>query len=119
MTGAIVIRWGAIVPGREAKAMEVFGQAVARFEDLQKAGRIHGHREYFALTGADGGMAVAEGEISELMAIVAEDDTIKLNVQSAAIVQEFEVNVMGGGSDQAVQSLMTTSVGALADIGYL
>jgi len=119
MTGAIVIRWGAIVPGREAKALEVFAGAVAHFEELQKSGRIHRHREYFALTGTDGGMAVVEGELDELLATVAEDDTIKLNTQSAAIVQNFEVTVMAGGSDQAIQSLMTTSTGALQEVGYL
>jgi hypothetical protein len=119
MTGAIVIRWGAIVPGREAKAFEVFGGALQRFEELQKAGRIFGHREYFALTGEDGGIAIGEGELNELLAIVAEEETIRLNAKSAAIVQDFSVTVMGGGTDQAIQDLLTTSTGALAEIGYL
>ena len=44
MNGAIVIRWGASVPGREGKSLEVFGQAIERFEGLTKTGRVHGHR---------------------------------------------------------------------------
>ena len=60
MNGAVVIRWGASVPGREAKGLEVFGNAVMRFEEYLKAGRIHSHREFFSLTGQDGGFMIVE-----------------------------------------------------------
>ena len=66
MTGAVVIRWGGVVPGREAKALEVFGKSVERFEQLAKQGRIHAHKEYIALTGGIGGFTFVEGDIEEL-----------------------------------------------------
>jgi hypothetical protein len=119
MNGAVVIRWGASVPGREAKGLEVFGNAVVRFEEYLKAGRIHSHREFFSLTGQDGGFMIVEGALSELMAIVADDETIKLNAAAAAIVQDFETQVYGGGDDQAVQSMMGLYVGSLQEIGYM
>src|SRR4029079_2171427 len=55
MTGAVLVRWGANIPGRERKGLEVFGRAIARFEQLAKQGRIHSHSEYIALTGEVGG----------------------------------------------------------------
>jgi hypothetical protein len=119
MNGAIVIRWGGSVPGREAKGLEVFGNAVARFEGFLKEGRISSHKEFFSVTGGDGGFMIVEGETSELLAITAEDDTLRLNAQAAAIVQDFEVQVFGGGTDQAVQGLMGTYVNGLQEIGYM
>lgn len=119
MNGAIVIRWGASVPGREAKGLDVFGNAVMRFEGYLKSGRIQSHREFFSLTGVDGGFMIVEGDVSELLGIVGEDDTIKLNAQAAAIVQDFEVQVYGGGTDQAVQSMVGIYAGSLQEIGYM
>lgn len=119
MNGAIVIRWGSGIAGRETKGLDVFGNAVLRFEEHLKAGRIHSHREYFSLTGKDGGFMLIEGELSELLALVAEDETVKLNAQAAAIVNDFEVQVFGGGTDQAVQSMVGTYAAGLQEIGYM
>jgi hypothetical protein len=119
MTGAIVIRWSATVPGREAKGLEVLTNAVGHFDELQKEGRIHGHREYFSLTGGEGGFMIVEGGVAELLAITAEDQTVKMNAQAAAVVQGFDVQVYGGGSDQAVQELVGSYVSGLQELGYL
>jgi hypothetical protein len=119
MNGAVVIRWGSTVPGREAKGLEVFGNAVMRFEEYAKSGRISSHREYFTLTGMDGGFMIVEGAVSELLAIVGEDETIKLNAQASAIVENFEVQVYAGGDDQTVQSVMGSYVASLQEIGYM
>jgi hypothetical protein len=119
MNGATVIRWGAGVPGREAKGLEVFGKAIEHFEGLSKKGRIQGHREYIALTGADGGFMVIEGDTEELLKLVTEPETLALNAQAAAIVQDFSIQVYAGGTDQAIQELMGTYSGALQEVGYL
>ena len=119
MNGAIVVKWGASVAGREAKGLEVFGNAVARFEGFLKDGRISSHKEFFAVTGGDGGFMIVEGELSELLTIVGEEDTMRMNAQAAAIVQEFETQVYSGGSDQAVQGLMGLYVNGLQEIGYM
>jgi hypothetical protein len=36
MHGAVMIRWGANVPGRETTGLEVFGRALNRFEGMTK-----------------------------------------------------------------------------------
>ena len=119
MNGATVIRWGANVPGREAKGLEVFGKAIEHFEGLSKTGRIHGHREYIALTGTAGGFMLLEGDTKELLALLGEPEILALNTQAEAIVQDFSIQVFGGGSDQAIQELMGTYTSTLGDMGYM
>lgn len=119
MRGALVIRWGAGVPGREAKGLEVFGKAVERFEQLAKDGRIDTHREFFAVSGRDGGFMIADGEVAELLAILSEEDSLRLNVQAAAIVQDFETQVYGGGTDAATQQMVGVYASGMQEVGYL
>jgi hypothetical protein len=119
MNGATVIRWGATVPGRETKGLEVFGKAIEYFEGLSKKGRIHGHREYISLTGKSGGIMVVEGDTKELLAMQAEPEILALNSQATAIVQDFEIQVYGGGTDQAIQELIGTYSTAVGELGYM
>ena len=119
MQGAFVARWGSSVAGREAKGLEVFGKAIERFEGLTKQGRVHGHREYIALTGKSGGFLVVEGEVEELQKILVEPETLALNTQAEAITQDFEITLYAGGSDQTVQEVMGTYMTALSEIGYM
>jgi hypothetical protein len=119
MNGATVIRWGASVPGREAKGLEVFGDALSYFEGLSKKGRIQGHREYLSLTGREGGFMIVEGDTAELLKIVAEPETLALNTKAGAIVQDFEITVYAGGTDQAIQELIGTYSSSLASVGYM
>jgi hypothetical protein len=118
-TGAVVIRWGAGIPGRETKGLEVFGAAVERFEQHAKAGRIHSHKEYFSLIGKAGGFMLVEGEVDSLQQILVEPETLALNAKAEAIVSDFEIQLYGGGSDQAVQELMGNYMTSLQEIGYM
>jgi hypothetical protein len=119
MNGATIVSWKAGIPGREAKGLEVFGKAVERFEGLAKQGRIHGHHEYFAITGGEGGCMVITGDLAELMAIAVEPETLALNAQAAAIVQDFSIQIMAGGTDASVQEVMGNYMTSLQEIGYL
>jgi len=119
MNGAVVVRWGSGIPGREASGLDVFGKAVARQEELAKQGRIHSHKEFFALTGRDGGFMICEGEVEELLRIAAEPETLALNAKAAAIVQDFETQVYAGGSDQVIQELVGNYVTSLGEMGYM
>lgn len=119
MTGAVVIRWGASIPGREAKGLEVFGKAIEQFEGYAKQGRVHGHREYIALTGRSGGFMIADGDVEELQKILVSPETLSLNSQAEAIVSDFEIQLYGGGTDQSVQELLGTYSGGLSELGYM
>src|SRR5258705_11528904 len=85
MNGAVLIRWGASIPNREAAGLDVFGKTVARFEELAKSGRVHGHQEYFSVTGRNGGVIMIERELDELMKILVGDETIRLTEHAKAI----------------------------------
>lgn len=117
--GAVRISWGSTIPGREAKSLEVFGEAVERFEGYTKAGRIHSHQEYFALTGRAGGFMLAQGDLEELQKMLSEPDTIALNSKAESIVYDFRVDLYAGGTDQAVQEMMGSYMGSLQELGYL
>ena len=119
MTGATVIRWGASIPGREAKGLEVFAASIERFEGLAKQGRIHSHKEFIALDGRSGGFMVVEGDIAELQKIAIEPETLALNSKAASIVQDFEIQTYLGGTDKSVQDLIGIYLGGLGDLGYV
>jgi hypothetical protein len=119
MNGALMIRWGASIPGREGASLDVFGSAINRFEMLAKQGRIHGHHEYFSVSGRDGGFALLEGEIEELTKIMTEEETLRLNGQASAVVEDFEIQAYVGGSDQTIQQVVGTYTSGLNDIGLI
>ena len=119
MNGATVIRWGAAVPGRETKGLEVFGKAIEYFEGLSKKGVIQGHREYIALTGEAGGFMLIEGSTKDLLGLLAEPEVLALNSQAEAIVQDFSIRVFAGGTDQAIQELIGTYSTAVGELGYM
>jgi hypothetical protein len=119
MHGAIRISWGANVPGRETTGLDVFGRAINRFETMTKEGRVAGHHEYFSVTGRDGGFMLVEGEVEELTKILAEEETLKLNAQASAVVDDFEVQAFIGGTDQTTQQLIGVYTSSLTDIGYM
>ena len=119
MNGAVVIRWGTSRAGREAKGLEVFGSTVAHFENMAKQGRIHGHREYFSITGRDGGFMMLEGEVAELTRIISEEETLKINATASAIVHDFEIQVYAGGTDQTVSELTRNYAESVQQLGYM
>ncbi len=122
MQGALLISWGQPVPGREATSLEAFGKALGYFEGLAKEGRIHGHREYFCLTGNSqtrAGFMVVDGEIEELQKIQIADENLRLMAEAAAVVESFEVTLCAGGSDQAIGESITRFTETLSMLGYM
>jgi hypothetical protein len=118
MTGAVLVRWGANVPGREAKGLEVFGNAIERFEQLAKKGRIHSHNEYVALTGKAGGFMIIEGEVEELQRILLEPENLALTSEATMVVTDFSQNLYAGGTDQTIQQLVGIELDSLQKLGF-
>ena len=121
-TGAMFISWGNTVRGREAKSLEVFGKALELAEKEHKAGRIHGHKEYFALDGVSDGIAgfqIIEGELEALSSMRLEDEWRDLMIAANSIVEDFRVRLVEGGSDQAIQEGMGRYMNQLGELGYM
>jgi hypothetical protein len=122
MQGSIIITWGANIPGREAKGLEVFMKALEYFEGLAKEGRIHGHREYLALTGnmsRRAGWMIVDGEIEELQKIQISDENLRLLNEADAITQDFEVTLCMGGSDQSISEATVRYAETMGELGLM
>ncbi len=118
-TGALVIRWGPVVLGREGKALEVFGKATAHFDALAKSGRVHGHAEYFGVTGRTGGFMIVEGELPVLAVLQTEEDQLRLVGEAATVATDLDVQLYEGGSETTVSDVVRRYAGSLANLGYL
>lgn len=119
--GAVIVTWGSPVRGREAKALEVFTSALSLMEDLAKQGRIHGHKEFLAVTGnaqALSGYQIIEGEFEELLKLQADDRFRRLQTEAATIVDNFTVTLSIGGSDQAISGEMARYVETMQGLGF-
>lgn len=122
MNGAIVISWGNPVRGREQKSLEVFTKALAYYDGLAKQGRIHGHREYFGITGNAskvGGFVLVDGNLQELLSIQTSDESLRLMADAGAIVENFTVQVYAGGTDASVQDQLVRYTEELQKLGYM
>jgi hypothetical protein len=114
--GAIIITWGNPVRGREMQSLDVFGRSLAYWDEKAKEGRIHGHHEYFALTGnatQRQGTMVIEGDLDELARLMIDDDNTRLLGEASMIVENLDTSLCEANSDEAI----TQYVGVLTDMG--
>jgi hypothetical protein len=95
--GAIVFHWGATARGRERKALEVFTESAAYFDDLEKNHRITSHQPFISATG-NGGMWVLQGEIHELDAVENEPDFLRLTTRIQMVADGYQREHCYGGS---------------------
>ncbi len=103
--GALIISWGAPVRGREMKGLEVLGKALAYYDELEKEGRIHGHREYFALSGDVGtraGVMIVDGNLEELARLQVDQRNIDLLGEASNIAEHMNVTLCEANSDDAI-----------------
>jgi len=120
MNGAVVVTWGNVVHGREAKAFEVFGRALEHLDELAKTGRIFGHHEYFAQTGqGPTGIQIIDGEATELKALL-DDDEFQHNVMAGSLIVEgLTVNLYAGGDADSITQLVGQAMTVEQELGYL
>ena len=103
--GALVITWGAPVRGREMQGLEVFGNALAYYDEMAKEGRIHGHHEYFCLSGDVGkraGIMIVDGDLAVLARLQVEERNIRLLAQAGEIAEHMNVTLCEANSEQAI-----------------
>jgi hypothetical protein len=103
---ALFIGFGAPVPGREAKASGVFGEAVTLWTKLQGDGVIEGWAAYFLEPhGGDlGGFFLLHGDRAKLTQARASEE-MDLVIQRAAMVVE-RMGVIGAATGGRIESEM-------------
>lgn len=119
VNGAVIIRWGNVVRGREAKALEVFVDAQAHYDAMAKDGRVADHTEWINVVGEQGGCMIVTGELSQLLAIQGEPATMDLLVRAGLIVEDLTTTVCAGGNEQSLGELMGRAVQIEQEMGYL
>lgn len=84
----LFIGWGEVVRGREAKAVEVFNEAVNYYAQLQQDGKIESFEPWFlANHGGDlGGFILVRGEREKLDEVVRSEEFERLQTRVAMIV---------------------------------
>lgn len=117
MNGALVHTWQGTVPSRETKALDVFGRALAYYDELAKEGRIHGHSEFFSAGGSPAGMVIVTGDVDELRAIEMEDQYRQILTEAPLVAQEFRAQIMAGGGAEDVTEGITAYLETLGRLG--
>jgi len=120
VNGALIVTWNNVIVGREAKAFEVFGRALAHLDQLEKDGRIHGHREYFSQTGSGPiGIQIIEGDQISLKTLL-DDEEFQHNVMAGTLVAEdLTVNLYGGGDQESITQIVGQVMTVEQELGYL
>ena len=90
---ALFTGWGPPVRGREAKGLEVFGEAVAFWSQREQAGEIDSYEVVFlAPHGGDlAGFILARGSEEQIEALRDSDELGRLNTRASLIVDHLGV----------------------------
>ena len=108
--GAIIITWGQPVRGREMQSLDVFGKSLAYWDEKAKEGKIHGHHEYFGISGnatQRQGTMVIEGDLETLAQLMVDDDNTRLLAEASMIVDNLETQLCEANSDEAITDYVT------------
>lgn len=114
--GAIIITWGTPVRGREMQSLDVFGRSLAYWDEQAKEGRIHGHHEYFGISGnatQRSGTMVIDGDLDELARLMIDEDNTRLLAEASQIVENLDTQLCQANSDEAI----TQYVSVMNDMG--
>ncbi len=102
----LFIGWGAPVRGREAKGLEVLGEALAYYGRLQQEGVIEGFETAFLEPhGGDlQGLVLIRGSQEKLAQLRVDDEFVRLSTRADLIVEGLGVigAALGVGLEQAI-----------------
>jgi hypothetical protein len=107
MTDSVLLfGWGAPIPGRETKALQVFGEALEYFARLEQEGRIEGMEPMLLEEhGGDlGGCFLIRGDRDPLARLRGDDDFQRMVARAGLVVTN--VGVVGGMTGERLQRMM-------------
>jgi formylmethanofuran dehydrogenase subunit C len=116
VNGALVHTWQGTKTGREVKALEVLGRAVAYYDELAKEGRIYAHTAFFG-GGNPAGMIIVTGDVDELRKIEMEEAYLQVLTEAALVADNFHAQLMGGGSADDSTEGITRYIETLGKLG--
>jgi hypothetical protein len=112
----VFVGWGAPVTGREAKGLEVFGEAVAFYGGCQEAGEIESFETVFLSPHGNGlaGFFLLRGSSDQCAALRARDDFQRITTRAGLIVDDL--GVIDAVIDEGIGPQLEVYQGAIADI---
>jgi hypothetical protein len=112
----LFIGWGPPVRGREAKGLEVFGEAIAFWTQRQDAGAIEGF-DVVLLTPHGGdlnGFMLVKGSEEQIAALRDDEEFGRINTRAGLIVENF--GVVEGVSGDAIGEQIGIYQQAIGDL---
>ena len=112
----LFVGWGATVPGREERALEVFNESIGYYGRCQQEGRIESF-DVILLEPHGGGLAgyvELHGSAGQLAAIREDEEFQRLLVDAGLIVDEL--GVVGGVANEGVAEQITMFQEAIAKV---
>jgi len=113
---SVLIGWGEVVRGRERRALEVFGEGMAFYEEAVQDGRLAG-MEVVLLepTGSDlDGFWLLRGGEEQLRALRDDERWLRMIAEAALVVDDLRV--VDGYVDQGVTEPMARYADALSTV---
>jgi len=114
---AIVTTWGAGIPGREAKGLEVFMDAVTFWGKQAADGRCSQPETLFAEDGSSG-MLIVRGKSDALREITESEEGEKLIAKAQMIVQDLKSHWYYTGDEEMQRGTRIFSE-AGNELGYM
>jgi hypothetical protein len=100
---AIVTTWGASVPGREAKSLELFMEFTSFIGKQAAEGKCQPAEPFFAADGSSG-FAIVRGRSDTLQEIFDSEENQRLVVKSQAYVQDLKSRVFYTGEKEIMEA---------------
>jgi hypothetical protein len=100
--GALMLSFGAVLPGREKLAVDVFVEVGRHLGRLMDSGVLTSFRPYFFADGVLGdisGFFLLEGRRSQLDALRREEAFVRLVLRAGAATSNVRVSTLLAGSD--------------------
>lgn len=115
-SAALVIGWGPVIPGRDHKALQVFGEALQYYARLQEQGEIESF-EPVALEPHGGdlnGFILMRGEREKLNRCRYSEEFLRLTNRANLVVQN--IGVIGAFMGEELQRLFADADAQASDL---
>ena len=114
---AIISTWGATVPGREAKSLEVFMELTQTLSKWAAEGKASPPEVFFNADGSEG-MAIVKGKSDVLLQLWESDENQKLLAKGNMIVQNLKSHLWFTG-DEEIQRGTQVFAEAGNELGFM
>jgi hypothetical protein len=100
MEAGLMIRWGAVQPGREEQALALFDETVGYYGSLIEAGRLTSFEPFFITTSdleTELGFFIAKGPVAEIFAVMDSDEHKSFVIKASLLLHHVRIDMLTVG----------------------